>query len=74
MRGLHKFHFCQEESLGAAPAAFTVFGIPDTEAKTNHYEIKIPWMLGLIATRSVNTQLPGIEDQARSFAHQLAQD
>ena len=45
-----------------APASFTVFGIPDTEARTNHYELKVPWMLGLIATRSVNTQLPGIED------------
>ena len=36
------------------PAAFTVFGIPERQAEERtDYAIKIPWLLGLIATRSV---------------------
>jgi cytochrome bd ubiquinol oxidase subunit I len=45
-----------------APAGFTIFGIPDLKAHKNLYEIKVPWMLGLIATRSIDTPLPGIID------------
>ncbi len=48
-----------------APASFTLFGIPDVEARTTHYEIKVPWMLGLIATRSINTTIPGIKELVR---------
>jgi len=43
-----------------APAAFEIFGIPDTKAHETHAQIKIPWMLGLIATRSSDTEVPGI--------------
>jgi len=42
------------------PASFTVFGIPDVEAQENHFEVKIPWVMGLIATRSVNEPVLGI--------------
>jgi cytochrome bd ubiquinol oxidase subunit I len=45
-----------------APASFTLFGIPDLETHTTKYEVKIPWVLGLIATRSVSTPMPGISD------------
>jgi len=45
-----------------APASFTVFGLPDTKAQTTHDEIRVPWMLGLIATRSIDTKVPGIKD------------
>ena len=45
-----------------APASFTVFGIPDLRTHTTRYEVKIPWVLGLIATRSVSTPVPGISD------------
>jgi cytochrome d ubiquinol oxidase subunit I len=45
-----------------APASFTLFGLPDLKARTTQFEVKIPWVLGLIATRSVNTPVPGIED------------
>jgi cytochrome d ubiquinol oxidase subunit I len=43
-----------------APASFTLFGLPDLASHTTRYEIKVPWMLGLIATRSVDTPVPGI--------------
>lgn len=52
-----------------APAPFVAFGLPDTQARTTHAEIRIPWMLGLIATRSTDTPVEGIEDlvaQART--------
>jgi cytochrome d ubiquinol oxidase subunit I len=45
-----------------APAGFIIFGIPDLETRTNKYEIKVPWVLGLIATRTIDTPLPGIKD------------
>jgi cytochrome bd ubiquinol oxidase subunit I len=45
-----------------APAAFTAIGFPDQEARTTHHVLRIPWALGLISTRSLNTQVPGIVD------------
>ncbi|MFE3839490.1 cytochrome ubiquinol oxidase subunit I [Pseudogemmobacter sonorensis] len=45
-----------------APASFTLIGIPDMEAQTNHYAIHIPWVMGLIGTRSLTEQIPGILD------------
>ena len=45
-----------------APAGFTIFSIPDLAARTNHYELKVPWVLGLIATRTLDTPLLGIKD------------
>src|SRR5580700_11854826 len=31
-----------------APASFTLFGLPDLASHTTRYEVKIPWVLGLI--------------------------
>jgi cytochrome bd ubiquinol oxidase subunit I len=45
-----------------APAAFTLFGLPDQEARETHYAVRIPWVMGLIATRSLTTEIPGIEE------------
>ena len=45
-----------------APAGFTIFGIPKLETHENAYEVKIPWVLGIIATRTFDTPLPGIKD------------
>ena len=44
------------------PAAFTVFGFPDVKNRTTHGAITIPWALGLIATRSTDEPVLGIED------------
>ena len=43
-----------------APASFTIFGIPDVAARKTYAAIEVPWMLGLIATRSVDQPVPGI--------------
>lgn len=45
-----------------APASFTLFGIPDMAKHTTDYKIEVPWLLGLIATRSVDTPVPGISE------------
>ena len=45
-----------------APAGFTVFGLPDVAARKTHAELKVPWVLGLIATRSLDTPVAGIYD------------
>ena len=45
-----------------APASFTLFGIPDMQAHTTHGVIEIPWVMGLIGTRSIDQQIPGIFD------------
>lgn len=44
------------------PASFTAFGFPDQEAEKTHFAIRIPWLLGLIATRSVDQPVIGIKD------------
>jgi len=43
-----------------APAPFTILGMPDVEERRTHAELQIPWALGLIATRSIDRQMPGI--------------
>ena len=43
-----------------APAAFTAFGFPNQAARETHYAIHIPWVMGLIGTRSLDTEIPGI--------------
>ena len=45
-----------------APAAFTAFGFPDQEARETHYAVHVPWVMGLIGTRSLTTEIPGIDE------------
>lgn len=45
-----------------APASFTLFGIPDQEARETKYAIHIPYAMGLIGTRSLTTEIPGINE------------
>jgi cytochrome d ubiquinol oxidase subunit I len=44
------------------PAAFTAFGFPDQEKMETEYAIKIPWVLGLIGTRSIDTPIMGLKE------------
>lgn len=45
-----------------APAAFTLFALPNEAARRNDYELQIPYVLGLIGTRSLTETLPGIRE------------
>ncbi len=45
-----------------APAPFTLIGFPDSENRSTDYAVKIPYVLGLIATRSVDEEVTGLKD------------
>ena len=47
------------------PASFTVFGWPDQEAEKTHFAVTVPWLMGIIATRSFDTPVAGIKDLKR---------
>ena len=44
------------------PASFTLFGLPDQARETTDDAVHIPWLLGLIATRSVDEPVTGLKD------------
>lgn len=45
-----------------APASFTLIGIPNQDTMENNYAIKIPYALGLIATRSTDKEVTGLKE------------
>jgi cytochrome d ubiquinol oxidase subunit I len=45
-----------------APASLTLFGIPNQAEMRTDYAIKIPYALGIIATRSLDGQVTGLKD------------
>ncbi|MGL5178260.1 MAG: cytochrome ubiquinol oxidase subunit I, partial [Aeromonas veronii] len=45
-----------------APASFTLFGFPDQQGETTHAAIKIPYLMGIIATRSIDEAVTGLKD------------
>jgi cytochrome d ubiquinol oxidase subunit I len=56
----------------AAPASFVAFGIPDERARTTHAEVRVPWLLGLIATRSTDREVPGIYELVANARARIA--
>ena len=54
-----------------APAAFTAFGFPDQAARETHYALHIPFVMGLIGTRSLDTEIPGIQELVREAEQQI---
>lgn len=45
-----------------APASFTLFGLPNQETMETDYAIKIPYLMGIIATRSLDEPVMGLRD------------
>lgn len=45
-----------------APAGLTLIAIPNQEKQVNEYEIKVPYLLGLIATRTIDKEIPGMKE------------
>lgn len=43
-----------------APAGLTLFGLPNLEDRHTHFEVKVPYVLGLISTRSIDRPVEGI--------------
>ena len=44
------------------PAAFTLFGFPNDKTHETDYAIRVPYALGLIATRSTDQKITGIKE------------
>ena len=44
------------------PAPFTLIGLPDDEKMETRAAVNVPWVLGLIATRSVDQEVAGIKE------------
>lgn len=44
-----------------APAPLTLFAIPDADAQTNYAQVDFPWLFGLMGTRSLSSEIPGIK-------------
>ncbi len=44
-----------------APAPVTLFAIPDDKTQSNVAEINFPYLLGILGTRSLSTDIPGIK-------------
>ncbi|HKA45272.1 MAG TPA: cytochrome ubiquinol oxidase subunit I [Burkholderiales bacterium] len=53
------------------PAAITAFGIPNEAEERTDYALRIPWVLGLIATRSTDTPITGIMDLKKEAAARI---
>ena len=45
-----------------APASFNVIAWPNEAEMKNDWAIEIPWVMGLIGTRSVSKEIPGIHE------------
>ncbi len=43
-----------------APASLSLIAIPNEEARRNDFEVSVPWLLGLMGTRSTSQEVPGI--------------
>jgi cytochrome bd ubiquinol oxidase subunit I len=54
-----------------APASFNLFGIPDPANRRVDYAIRIPWVLGIIATRSFTQPIPGIDELVANTAAKI---
>src|SRR5689334_1093721 len=53
------------------PASFTLFGLPDVAAGVTRAKIEVPWLLGLIATRSIDEPVAGIRDLVRAGRNRI---
>lgn len=45
-----------------APASFNLIALPNEDAMKNDFTVRIPWAMGLIGTRSLDKQIPGIKE------------
>lgn len=45
-----------------APAGFNLVAWPNEQKEANDWAVEIPWVMGIIGTRSISKELPGIKD------------
>jgi len=56
-----------------APAAFNVVAWPDQENRENLFAIEVPYVMGLIATRSLDEEIPGIHELVEESKDKIRQ-
>jgi cytochrome d ubiquinol oxidase subunit I len=54
-----------------APASFNLIAWPNEKEMKNDWAIEIPWVMGLIGTRSTTEQIPGIKDIVKENAGRI---
>lgn len=45
-----------------APASLNLIAMPDEAKQENTWSVKLPWVMGIIGTRSVSKEIPGIRE------------
>ncbi|MCD2315265.1 cytochrome ubiquinol oxidase subunit I [Sphingomonas sp. IC-11] len=55
-----------------SPAGLTLLGMPDTAARTTRYSVEVPWVLGLIATRSLDKEVTGMSELVLKAQERIA--
>ena len=45
-----------------APASFNIVGLPDQTTRQTRFAVRVPWVMGLIATRSIDQPVEGIDN------------
>jgi cytochrome d ubiquinol oxidase subunit I len=53
------------------PASFTLFGFPNDVTQRTDHAIHIPWLLGLIATRTVTEEVTGIKELKQNHLERI---
>ncbi|MCF0253199.1 MAG: cytochrome ubiquinol oxidase subunit I [Duodenibacillus sp.] len=56
----------------AAPAPLSLFAIPDEEARKNLVDIGVPWLFGLMGTRSFDKEIPGLNPLIKRNEQRIA--
>ncbi|MDN0082083.1 cytochrome ubiquinol oxidase subunit I [Crenobacter sp. SG2305] len=54
-----------------APASFTLVASPDQAKRRNDYQIQIPYLMGVIGTRSLTKEIPGIHEIVAKNKHRI---
>jgi cytochrome d ubiquinol oxidase subunit I len=53
------------------PASFTLFGFPNDVTQRTDHAIHIPWLLGLIATRTITEEVAGIKELKQNHLERI---
>ncbi|MEJ8474066.1 cytochrome ubiquinol oxidase subunit I [Roseibium algae] len=56
-----------------APASFNLIAIPDMAKRENAFAIEVPYVMGLIATRSLTDEIPGIKELVENSKDRIRQ-
>ena len=57
-----------------APAPLSLFAIPNEAERKNDYEISVPWLFGLMGTRSTSQEIPGINPLVETAQERIIEE